>query len=165
MMTDPGMLPAAFGVAPIPGISPSRFVGLKSCRLREIWASNRSPVLLPMNARAHIGIIIHEMLASAGRGELSSETEVESYWAKVVNSTEQEMLESWLERSLVPLSKSVRNYAVDALRAINKAREIVLCGRPRVTPAFGGATGHGFELWVHTPDGSAGLIRPPLCRR
>ena len=151
-MTDPGMLPEGYGVAPIPRISPSRFLGLKSCRLREIWASNGIPALLPMNVRSHIGTIIHEMLAAAGRGELSSETELENYWARVVNSTEQEMLGSWLERSLVPLSKSVRNYAVDELRAINKAREIALCGWPRATAAVGGTTGCGFELWVHTPD-------------
>src|SRR5438132_11173630 len=110
MVTDPGILPDHFNVAPIPRISPSRFLGLKSCRLREIWASNRVPALLPTNARARLGTIIHETLAAAGRGEFSSETAVENYWTTAANNTEQEMLGSWLERSLVPLRKSVRNY-------------------------------------------------------
>jgi hypothetical protein len=154
-MTAPGVLPDSFGVALIPRISPSRFVGLKSCRLREIWASNRMPALLPTNARGRLGTIVHEMLAAAGRGELSSEAEVENYWSTVLNSTEHKMLGSWLERSLVPLRKSVRNYDVDALRAMNKAREIALSELPRAA-AIRSATGYGFELWVRTPDEKVG---------
>ena len=151
-MTAPGVLPNSFAIAPISRISPSRFIGLKSCWLREIWASHRLPALLPTNARAHVGTIVHEMLAAAGRGELSSEAEVESYWVTLVSSTEQEMLSNWLEHSLVPLRKSVRNYSVDAFRAINKAREIALCREGRAVADVGSATGCGFELWVHTPD-------------
>jgi hypothetical protein len=152
-MTTPGVLPGGFGIALLPRISPGRFIGLKSCRLREIWASNRVPALLPTNARARLGTIIHETLAAAGRGEFSSETAVENYWTTAVNNTEQEMLGSWLERSLVPLRKSVRNYEVVVLRAINKAREIALSRSPRTAPApIGPAAGFGFELWVRTPD-------------
>lgn len=151
-MTAPGVLPNSFTVAPISRISPSRFIGLKSCWLREIWASNLVPVLLPTNARAHVGTIVHEMLAAAGRGELSSEPEVKSYWVSLVSRAEQEMLSHWLERSLVPLSKSVRNYSVDALRAIKKAREIALWRKDRAAADAGVGTGCGFELWVHTSD-------------
>lgn len=155
-MTTPGVLPNSFAVAPISRISPSRFVGLKSCWLREIWANNRLQALLPTNARAHVGTIVHEMLAAAGRGELSSEAEIESYWVTLVSSTEQEMLSQWLEHSLVPLNKSVRNYSVDALRAINKAREIAMWRKDRVAADVAVGSGCGFELWVHTPDKRVG---------
>lgn len=155
-MTAPGVLPSSFGAAPVQRISPSRFLGLQSCRLREIWASNRMPALLPMNARAHLGTIVHEILAAAGRGELLSEAEVENYWAILVNNTEQEMLGSWLERSLVPLRKSVRNYDVDAFRAIGKAMEIATAQRSRPAAVVEHAKGLGFELWVHTPDQKVG---------
>jgi hypothetical protein len=57
-----------------------------------------------------------------------------------------------LERSLVPLSKSVRNYDVDVLRAISKVKEIVLRRRYRGPAELGRPAGCGFELWVHTPD-------------
>jgi hypothetical protein len=155
-MITPGVLPNSFAIAPISRISPSKFVGLKSCWLRELWASNRVPPLLPVNARAHVGTIVHEMLAAAGRGELSSEAEVESYWVTLVNKTEREMLSHWLEHSLVPLSKSVRSYSVDALRAINKAREIALWRKGHAVGDVAVGAGYGFELWVHSPDEKVG---------
>jgi hypothetical protein len=66
------------------------------------------------------------------------------------------MLSSWLERPLVPLSKSVRSYAVDALRAVKKAQEILSSGRERFGLEARGRAGIGFELWVHTVDGKVG---------
>ena len=151
-MAFAGELPDSVTINVIPRISPSRFVGLKSCRLREVWASNRVPAFLPMNARARLGTIVHAVLAAAGRGEISTKAEIERNWAALVDKTEDEMRASWLDRSLVPLSKSVRTYEVDVLRTVSRASEIAETRRERGPSQTRRAKGIGFELWVHTDD-------------
>lgn len=151
-MSLPGVLTRPCNPSPLERISPSRYLGLLQCKLRDLWAGNHAPQLLPTNARARLGTIVHEMLALAGKGRFLSQTDIERYWAESIEHAEKEMLDSWLERPLAPLRQSIRDFNVQSLRALKKAHEISIAATPHV-PSGRGDKQYGFELWVQSTDG------------
>ncbi len=137
-------------------ISPSRFTALSECALRELLAASRNAPQLPQSPRAKLGQAAHLLIELAGKGTFRTKerSEVEAQWNKVLSSIESAMEANWLERVLVPLKKSVPDYEVLRLRAVNKALTIAqrdFSGSrempgPRVL----------FEQWVQTADGLVG---------
>src|SRR6266571_884745 len=156
-MLMPGQLLEAPAIQPLRRVSPSRFLSLKECPLREIWNSSRQQVLLPNSPAARLGTVIHRLWETAGKGvlEKATATEIQNIWAQLVNRTEQEMQQSWLERSLVPLNQSVAQYEVRKIRACKKAVDIAVAGRHSASAAKGAST-HKFESWLETRDGLVG---------
>ena len=98
-------------------------------------------------------MVIHSLLELAGNGQLgrSPEGRIDQAWARVVSECEAQMGNSWLERSLVPLSKTVPDFEVRRLRARRIAVQMAAA-----TASFEGtspeARGVGFEVWVETAD-------------
>jgi PD-(D/E)XK nuclease superfamily len=154
----PGYLPPAAPISALTRISPSRYLALEECVLREVWSSSRIETLLPLHPSARLGTVIHRILESAGKGELGigDQEAVERAWHTGVLALEAEMRQSWLERSLLPLSNSINNFEVQRLRTVRKAVEISLSlGSSKYRPQST-RRGIGFELWVSTPDGEIG---------
>jgi hypothetical protein len=154
----PGHLPPVSPIAPLTRISPSRYVALEECGLRETWSANGADILLPLHPSARMGTAIHRILERAGMGELGIEDQeaVERAWNESVVALEAEMQQSWLERSLVPLSNIVNNFDVQRLRTLRKACEISSTLRIPKTRPQAIKPGLGFELWVKTPGGEIG---------
>ena len=156
-MAQPGILPAVPDLRPLRRVSPSRFLSLRECALREIWTASKQAPLLPSSPAARLGSVIHRLLQEAGEGLLGdgNHIAVESEWLKLVEIAAGEMRDSWLERSLVPLSKTVPQYEVRKIRACMKAAEIAKesLRQPR---SSGTLATNRFESWVETPDGLVG---------
>ncbi|MBD1929828.1 PD-(D/E)XK nuclease family protein [Trichocoleus sp. FACHB-90] len=157
VMVQPGILPRTLPIHPLKRISPSRFVSLGECALREVWTANRQPLLLPASPVAKLGTAIHKLLELAGKGQLGEGTaqEVESVWTLLVEQVEREMQASWLEKSLVPLKKAIPDYEVRKIRACRRAEEIAQAASTFHGSAENGSTDR-FELWVQSNDGLIG---------
>lgn len=150
-MIQPGVLPPVPPIQSLPRISPSRFLALNKCLLREIWTTSRQLALLPSAPVAKLGSIIHKLLEKAGKGELGGSTaqEVETAWLSLVAESEQEMQSSWLEQALVPLKNTVTDYEVRRIRACRKAEEIA---RTVNSSSSSSPIAEYFELWVQSED-------------
>ena len=158
-MRTPGILPNQLGIAPLKRISPSCFLSLKECSLREVWSQGHAALLPPWPA-SRVGTVAHKLIELAGRGELVAEndTDLEKTWNKLIEEAEQRMAASWLERPLLPLSRSVHDFEVRRQRAFNRAREFT---RPQGhvqarLKSDDDKTGAGFERWVQSTDGKVG---------
>src|SRR5260370_13385865 len=98
-------------------------------------------------------MVIHCLLELAGNGQLgrSPEDQVDQTWARLVSKCEAQMSNSWLERSLIPLSKTVPDFEVRRLRSRRIAVQMATA-----TASFSGASREaqatGFEVWVETAD-------------
>jgi len=139
---------------PLARISPSRYLSLQQCPLKELWASSRQP-LLPSNPAAYVGTAIHRMLELAFQGRISNREELSEEWDKEIERIENEMLKNPLEKHLVPLHTSVFNFEVKKLLAFNMIWPL-LGGIPH---AKGSGSNKNAEAWVETPDGKvAGKI-------
>ena len=103
-------------------ISPSRFVGIQECALREVWRAAACPPLLPRPPRAWVGTIIHEILQMipTGRFKSRSKPEIGEAWDFKVAETEKSMLLSWLDAPSVPLKNSAWDFEVQKIRTINR---------------------------------------------
>jgi RecB family exonuclease len=151
-MTAPVSLP----LLPLQRISPSRFTALKECALREIWRATKQPALLPSSPAAQLGTVIHQLLAEAGSGRLAdgATAELEQRWSELVQAVEASLQQSPLEKSLLPLQRTVPDFEVRRRRAWRKAAELA---QTATTPVrTGGKSRFAFEVWVETADGSVG---------
>ncbi len=164
-----GVMPQPPAFATIQRLSPSRYVALTQCALREAWAASRAPALLPARPVARLGSVAHKLLENAARGKIIGQgaDAVRTEWDRLIDEVEGRMRSSWLERPLVPLRTSVRDYEVRRLRAEAQAARIA--AEPALTDADSayavGAGGDGtgaaavaVEMPVATKDGRAGGI-------
>lgn len=151
---QPGILPETPVLQPLRRVSPSRFFSLKECALREIWSASRQESLLPPSPAAQLGIVIHRLLEAAGKGTLAdgNSAEIESIWQKLIERAEQGMRQSWLQRSLLPLSETIPQYQVRKIRACKKAAEVAKAAG-RHTEFSGTERPDRFESWIETADG------------
>lgn len=151
---QPGILPETPVLQLLRRVSPSRFFSLKECALREIWSASRQEPLLPPSPAAQLGTVIHRLLEAAGKGTFAdgNSAEIESVWQKLIERTEQGMRQSWLQRSLVPLSETIPQYEVRKIRACKKAAEVAKAGFLH-TEFPGTRRPDSFESWIETPDG------------
>ena len=152
----PGQLPALNIPPQLERISPSRFVALSSCTLRELWATSEQSPLLPASPRARLGTVVHKLLELASNGLLvGREESIEKAWSGIVFDVESRMSISWIEKSLVPLSRTVNDFEVQRLRAWNRAMQLMQPAEPAEEPAIQ-KKGFGCEIWVQSEDGAVG---------
>jgi hypothetical protein len=159
MAASPGILPPTPDLQPLGPISPSRFVGLQACALREVLAANRAPALLPTPPAARLGTVAHRLLEDAGRGRFdgAASADIDTRWDELLRASEQSAARSWLDRHLLPLSAAIPDFEVRKLQALAGARALTETSgaKPRtekskLQPYL------GYELAVATPDGQAG---------
>ncbi len=156
-MTE-GVLDFAPSVEPLKSISPTHYVSLTHCALREVWALNRTVGLLPSSPAARLGQLIHGLLQAAGEGDFISggRPGIEERWRKLVRATEQEMQQSWLERNFVPLARSVPDFEVRHIQVRERALEITQAAAGSHGAALDSAgvgADYGFEITLSSPDG------------
>lgn len=140
-------------------VSPSRYVAMKACLLREVWTASGNTPLLPPSPLAELGTIIHRLLEEAGRCQLDggANGKIDATWEALVLQAEEKMEKSTLRKHLVPLCKSIHDFEVRKLRACRRTAEIARAvslleegpHKPDLEPA-------GFELWVESQDGLVG---------
>ncbi|KAF5066015.1 PD-(D/E)XK nuclease superfamily protein [anaerobic digester metagenome] len=148
----PGTLPTTPTVAPVRRVTPSFLVSARECPLKATWAANGLRPLLPRMAEAALGSVIHRVMEDTGRGRLGSTGGFAVLWDQQLQKEEGGLSQSWLERHLVPLSSSVRDYEQrkELCRlAVEKVAQYV---RPTTTHS-GFPPRSSSELWIETPDG------------
>ena len=153
-MSEPGVLPQELFVGTLERVSPSRFLSLKRCALQAIWSRLHEP-LLPKWPAARLGTVAHQLIEEVGYGKHGAGREdLEQAWETLVEAQEREMKDSWLERNLVPLSESARDYHVRKYRALDRAFEAAqFFEEADITDSSGSG---GRERWVQSKDGKAG---------
>lgn len=137
-------------------ISPARFTALRECPLREVWTAAHNIPLLPISPKARVGTIAHRLLAEAGKGLLIPDRDkIETRWDHLLEQTEQEMLRGWVDRHLLPLSRSVPDIEVRKIRAVSRAAEIAVACTTEIWPHASQkpVDGYGFELLLQSKDG------------
>lgn len=140
-------------------IAPSRYSSMKTCLLREAWASSGNDVLLPPSPLTELGTAIHQLLESAGRGHLGEATkrQVSEAVSELIDNIEKQMLKSPIRRQLVPLSKSIPDYEVRVLRACKKAGDIAHEYKETLGRSEPDAESRiGYKVWIATADESVG---------
>ena len=94
-------------------ISPSRYLSMQKCALREIWAANgKVPYLLPSSPASKLGIVVHKLIEQANRRELLDEQSMINTWQQEIINIEHGMKKNWLEQHLLPLATYTKNYEV-----------------------------------------------------
>ncbi len=151
---QPGMIPDPPSLGQLRRLSPSRGLSLNVCPLREIWRGARHPRLLPRHPAAVLGTVAHKLLEDVGCGRITvpGQDAVSEHWDLLVGETEKEMNTNWLERSIVPLSRTARDYAVRKIRACKhgaRLAETSLCRGADKKPE---SVCTGFEIWVESRD-------------
>lgn len=153
-----GLLASVPAVISLDSISPTRFIGIEQCALREMWSAAGAPHLLPSSPVARVGTVIHHLLEEAGRGSFASgdARAVDRRWRELIAGAERKMADGWLERHFVPLSRSVRDFEVRRIQARERALKLsVAMSAARERVAAGGEAQlplHGCEVPVSTPD-------------
>ena len=95
---------------PLTRISPSKFTSLQTCPLREIWAANNKPKLLPISPAAYLGTVVHKLIELGSQGRIKNEEEMLACWETIVKDTEKEIHNDALEKYFIPLSLHANNY-------------------------------------------------------
>lgn len=152
----PGRLPAPCPLKPLKRISPSRFVGLLECPLREVWRASSCSPLLPRSPHASVGLIVHEMLKLAALGKFNGQgvAEISAVWESKVSDAETAMRSNWLESHFAPLRDSVRNLEVQKIRTINRVSDMTWVGA--AVAGRSARLGDFVELWIETADHALG---------
>jgi len=132
---------------PLKRISPSRYLSLKNCQLREIYSSTGIS-LLPRSPAAHIGTAIHDMLELSVKGRMQSDEDFNSAWDNIIRRIETGMHDSPLERHLVPLNLSVFNFEVKKVLTRK-----MISAHYSYFPRTGSVGLKNAETWVKTADG------------
>ena len=152
----PGRLVSSCGLHPLKRISPSRFMGINECALREVWRAAACPALLARPPRAWVGTIVHEILQMVPTGRFNSKSkgEIGEAWDFKVAEKEKSMLSSWLDAPSVPLKNSAWDFEVQKIRTIN--RVFAMSWSDAYQGGQGGPPISSSELWVETADRSVG---------
>jgi PD-(D/E)XK nuclease superfamily len=154
--TTPGRLIEPYGLIALKRISPSRYIGLQECPLREVWRAAGCPALLPKSPRAWVGTIVHEMLQMAATGRFNGmgPVEIGEIWNLRIHDAENTMRLSWLDSSSVPLVDTVWDLEVQKTRTIRRVREM---SKDDASPClYDGRSSSSSEVWMETPDHSVG---------
>lgn len=132
---------------PLKRSSPSQYLSLRKCQLREIYSSSGFS-LLPRSPMAHIGTAIHEMLELSVKGIIQSDEDFYNAWDNIINRIESKIYDNLLERHFVPLSLSVFNYEVKKVLTHN-----FMVSNNSSFPGTSQGRGDSAESWVKTNDG------------
>ena len=140
---------------PLRRVSPSRYIAMKTCLLREVWASSGNEPLLPPSPLARLGSVIHCLFEVAGRGQFDGnvDEQVNSKWDYLISNVEKEMARSPLTQHLAPMIRSIPDLQVRKLRACRRAAEIAEAAAHTRKVRYEGSSKHaGFEVWVESDD-------------
>jgi len=100
--------------------------------------------MLPKWPAARLGTVAHQLMEQVGYGKHGAgREELEQAWEALVETQEQEMAGSWLERNLVPLSESARDCHVRKYRALGRAFEAAQLFEEADATSNGGSAGCG----------------------
>ena len=158
-MTE-GLLPTTPLSKPLKRVSPSRFVALRACALRESLAAARVPELLPSSPSARLGTVIHRLLEDAGAGRLGTDpSAAETRWEALLRDQEAAMSGSWLERHFAPLRESIGAFDERRLQALARAKELSRSAIPSPGPANAEADRgrqYGSEIFVRDGTDAVG---------
>lgn len=93
-------------------ISPSQYQSAISCPYKLVLANSFGyQPLLPLNANAHFGSIIHKMIELISKGVINDELTFSENWTDLINKKEEELKEKGLA-SITPLKYFVANFAL-----------------------------------------------------
>jgi hypothetical protein len=155
------ILPPPPIVRQIATLSPTVYTTLLQCPLRAVWSVNAAPPLLPTAPAARLGSVIHKLLQEAAEGKfVSGDTSpIATRWHQLIIREELVMASNWLERHLLPLSQSVRDYEVRRIQVCTRVSKLIADVAPYhlgAGPPAPGQRNTGVELYVTSTDG---LIR------
>ena len=94
---------------PLKTLSPSRFVRMKACTLREVWAAGKQPPLLPSSPHAHLGTVIHRFWEEVWKRRIGDH-EMIALWQHLIDREQKTMRATWLEEHLAPLQNALPDY-------------------------------------------------------
>ena len=138
------------GLKPIPAVSPSRFVGMQECPLREVWSAAKEAPLLPGSPNSFMGTAIHRLFESVLLGE---EGELAELLEREVNSVEGRLATDPVQRRWIPLSAHLPTYVDLCSKALAFA---TLMRLRRVADDHGHKVRRrrtGPEVWVEAREG------------
>lgn len=139
---------------PLERISASRFFHMECCNLREVLESNGVEKSLPSSPSTYFGSAAHKFLEKAGLGLINHEEDFESEWLTTLSEKESSLLESEIEKHLVPLSRSVTQYEIKKRLLFKKASSLINNRRSdRILTSYSTT---GIEKWFETEDGIVG---------
>lgn len=93
-------------------ISPSQYHSAISCPYKLVLANSFGyQPLLPLNANAHFGSIIHKMIELISKGVINDEKTFSENWIKLISKKEEELNEKGLA-SITPLKYFVSDFAL-----------------------------------------------------
>jgi CRISPR/Cas system-associated exonuclease Cas4 (RecB family) len=139
---------------PLERVSPSRFFHMECCNYREVLLSNRVEKLLPSSPNTYFGSAAHKFLEKAGLGLINHEEDFESDWLTTLSELESSLLESEVEKHLVPLSRSVKQYEIKKRLLFKRAASLLVDRRTDWFATSNSST--GTEKWYQTNDGIVG---------
>ncbi|HDX9659957.1 TPA: PD-(D/E)XK nuclease family protein [Bacillus toyonensis] len=120
---------------------------MRRCPLREVLIQSNVGILLPSSPNTHFGTIAHQLLAKAGRGRIPSIDMIESEWETLVASLEKRLIDSKLERHLVPIENVLQRYEVRKKVLFKTAAKLM--PRGDYSPS---SISVSAERWVETSD-------------
>lgn len=106
-------------------ISPSQYHSAISCPYKLVLANSFGyQPLLPLNANAHFGSIIHKMIELISKGVINDEQAFSENWTDLINNKEEELKEKDLA-SITPLKYFVTDFALkkNQIKNILKKRQ------------------------------------------
>jgi len=142
--------PDVLPVAPLIRVSPSKFQLFRDCRLRACLESNRFPRLLPRSPSARCGTVIHRIIEAAAKRRINEEDDFEECWNRYIMIEEKEMVDSWIERHLVPLKKSTAKYELKKYQCLLAIKNVFNKTRSHV--AYDLINRISNEIWLETQD-------------
>lgn len=146
---------------PLIRISPTSYLFLHLCTLREIWSASCQPRLLPLSPAAYLGIVIHKMFELVNKGKIKDEESMNNNWEKEIKNIQENIHNNNIEKHLVPLANSASNYEVKRIMAFMIIRSLIQNGSQSITKK--GKHSQESEVWLETSDkkvaGKVDLIR------
>jgi len=120
-------------ILPLTRLSPSQYYSALNCAYKMVLANSFGyEPLLPMNANAYFGTIIHKMLELISKGKVIDEDSFTENWRDLISKKETELEGRGLSR-IVPLKYFVTDFALkkNRLRSMVQTRKVKLDGYPK----------------------------------
>ena len=110
---------------PLTRLTPTNFQFLHLCTLKKIWSASNQTRLLPLSPVAYLGIVIHKMFELANKGKIKDEESINNNWNKEIKDIEENIQKNNIEKHLVPLANSAKNYEVKRIMAFIVIRSLI----------------------------------------
>lgn len=113
-----------YQIRPLSSLSPSQYHSAIGCPYKLVLANAFGrQVLLPANANAHFGSVIHKMMELISKGEIDSEQVFIETWAYLINKKETELTDKGFTH-ITPLKYFVTDFGLkkNQVRAVLQKR-------------------------------------------